>query len=291
MYKKIEITNTQNVELTGYFYENSSRTCILYIHGFCGAFDALPETIGEYVSTQNISFLCGLMQSSYLDCELKQYTKSHSVYTTKQGGSIYENYDDCLYDLSMWLDFLDKKFDNIYLIGHEMGVNKAIYLATQKLSPKIKGLIMLAPQDYSHIDENPEHIGMLQEATFNLTNNQPNQLLSGFFLGEMPISSGTYYDLINNPNLHNFCYKDIHQDFENIRNLNIPIKIIIGDLDPALENYANMRQINALFNGLATKIPNLSYTVMNGTTHSFRNREQDVAELVGEFIQNNNKIL
>lgn len=284
MYKKITMVNAQNVELQGYFFEKGSRTCLLFIHDYCSAYNHLSEAIGSYFAKKNISFLCGLMQSSYLDCTLKQYTKNHTVYTTKQGGAIYENYDDCLVDIEMWFDFLAKKFDNIYLVGHGLGVNKAIYFCTQKHSDKIKGLIFLAPCDWSTLDELPEHSGMMQEATQNITSNQQNQLLSGFFCGQSPICSRTYFDLITNPNLHNFCFLRDTASLEELKTLGLRTLLIIGDLDPAIGEFTNSQQITALFDSIASQTGTLDYLILHGATHLFKNREDDVALAIDDFL-------
>lgn len=286
MYKEITMINAQNVELTGYFFEKSSRSCVLFIHDYCSAFNNLPEALGNYLGEKNISFLCGLMQATYLDCTLKQYTKNHTIYTTKQGGAIYENYDDCLVDIEMWFDFLAEKFDNIYLVGHGLGANKAIYFASQKRSTKIKGLILIAPQDWSGLEEHPQHDGMMLEATHNITDNQPNQLLAGFFLGQSPISSKTFFDFVTNPNLHNFCYLQ-DESFDTLRELNLSTLIILGDLDPALDKCTNSQQITALFDRITAQIPQASYAILHGATHLFKNREVDVAQFIDNFIAQN----
>lgn len=220
MFSLLNIRNSENVELEGYYFKTQSKTCALHIPGFGGAFESLPEVIGNFFQKQGIAYLCGLTQGAYPSHEYKKYNKDGTFYI-KLGGAMYENFDDSKEDIDAWVKYLiSQGYENIFLVGHSLGCNKVLYYAKEKNTQFIKGIILLAPQDFSKIVFNPIHEGMLKEAELNLKMGEPFKILTGKFLGFAPISSKTFYNMANNKNQHNFNFKNKDEDFKNLTIIN-----------------------------------------------------------------------
>lgn len=284
MFSKINIRNSENVELEGYYFDAQSNTCALHIPGFGGAFESLPEIIGNFCQRQGIAYLCGLTQGAYPSHEYKKYNQDGS-FSIKLGGAMYENFDDSKDDIDAWVKFLlSQGYENIFLVGHSLGCNKVLYYAKENNLQCIKGIILLAPQDFSKIALNPIHTGMLEEAELNINAGEPLKILTGKFLGFAPISSKTFYNIANNKNQHNFNYKDKTDDFETLLIINKPIYSLIGSRDPAFDDFVE-EEITALFENIVQKYEKFTYCIIPDGNHTFKSFEDIVANNVCQFIK------
>ena len=285
MYKLINVRNIDNVELDGYFFDANSQTCILHIPGFGGAFDRLPEVMGEYFQSRGISYLCGLTQGAYHNHEYKKYNSDGSV-SVKLGGSMYEDFDESKDDIEAFVLYLKNLgYKEIYILGHSLGCNKVLYYSKEYNSNLIKGIILLAPQDFSQMVSIPIHKEMLIEAELNMKSGEPYKILTQKFLGFAPMSSQTFYKFATGKNQHNFNYTNTDDNFETLLAIDKPILFIMGDKDPAFEKNKEEKMMILLEN-VKNKYDKFSYIIIPNGRHSFNDLENVVAQYVFDFIGN-----
>jgi len=207
------------------------------------------------------------------------------TFTLKQGGGIYEDFDDCEYDIQAWIDFaLSKNFDKIYLLGHSMGCNKILYFLNLHDCEKVRGLILLAPQDFSNIVDKSIHKGMIEEAENNIKQGLKSKLLTNKFLGFSPISSFTFSSFKNNQHIHNFSYKHLTSNFEVLKKISKPTFVIIGEKDQTFDDLQDKTMIQKYFDNVAKKVNNFSYKIIPNARHVFKNAETEVAKQIVEYI-------
>lgn len=287
MFETVTVRNTQGVELEGYFLKANSKTCVLHITGFGGCFNKLSEILGDFFQAKNINYLFGLNQGSYPEHDFKQFQEDGS-FILKKGGGIFEDYEDCKSDIDAWVEFLlHNGIEEIFLLGHSLGSNKVIYYTISEDRIQIKKIILLAPQDFSGITENPIHAGMIEEAEQNIKNGCPLKILSGKFLGFSPVSSRTFYNLKHNKNAINFSYKNTADDFSCLNKLHREILVLIGDKDPTFDSFENVADIKKLFENVKNKVPEFSYDIIENCGHKFKNCEIEVAQKIYNFIIKN----
>jgi len=285
----IKVINKQGVELDGLFYNANSKICVLHIPGFGGTFEGLPQKIGEHMQNNNITYLCGLNQGSYPEYKFKQHNIDGSI-TLKQGGGIYEDFDDCVYDIQAWLDFISvNNFDKIYLLGHSMGCNKILHYLSLNNCPNLCGLIFLAPQDFTNIVDNPVHKGMIEEAEKNIYLGLNDKLLTNKFLGFSPISSFTFASFKSNQHIHNFQYKNCNSNFDILQKISTPTFVIMGEKDQAFDNLQDKTLIQKYFENVAKKVTNFSYKIIPNARHTFKTFEPEVAKEIFDFITQSQK--
>ena len=287
MYKTINVRNEQGVELEGFMFEVNTKTCVLHIPGFGGAFDSLPQIMGEYFQKNHIAYLCGLTQGAYPQKTLKKF-KADNTFTEQLCGATYEKFENSLPDISCWVEYLLKNgYDNLFLLGHSLGCNKVLYYLKEKNIKQIKGVILLAPQDFSKIVYNPIHQGMLEEAEDNIKRGEPHKILNRRFLGFAPISSFTFYNMKDNKNQHNFNYKDPNENYQFLKDINKQVFMVMGNKDPAVEKMAT-EEIDSCFSRVHKCFNRFSYKIIKNAGHTFNGKEELVAKYVLNYITEGN---
>lgn len=275
---QIEIKTKQKIFLEGYYFQNKNNKCIYFIPGMTGEFSKLDfaQKIAEISIQNKYDFLAGNTLGSGEIKELKINDKGKKGIIVK--GAAYEKFEDCIYDIDAWLDFLkNKNYDEIIIICHSLGCNKIVHYLNKQANHLIKKLILLAPQDIK-FNNLKIHAGLLEEAIKNINNNESNKLLSKKLLGFCLISSQTYYDLINNQNIMNIPYKTNNPDFSKISNIKMPILSVIGTIDGGKKSEEYMGLISK--NCLDGK-----YHIIKDANHIFENKEEELSKIIIDFLE------
>ncbi len=275
----VETMTEQNITLFGCLSKKNNKRCILYIPGLTGNFfeSKFPRGIGKVSVEQGYDFLFSHNQGSFQIIEfpfLREDGKLKSI--TK--GATYENFEDCVYDIDAWLQYLDKLgYEEIVVLCHSMGCNKIVYYLNQKNNSKISKVILLAPQDNANFSKLDMHKGLLEEAEENIKNGNSEKILSKKFLGFCFMSSETYYQEITNKNVNNIPYKTLNGDFSLISTIDKPIYIIIGSDDIGKKGNEYMKKV-------IDNCQNAEYDILADANHNFKNKESELSGLIFEYL-------
>lgn len=275
----VETMTEQNIKLFGCLSKKNNKRCILYIPGLTGNFfeSKFPREIGKVSVEQGYDFLFSHNQGSFQIIEfpfLREDGKLKSI--TK--GATYENFEDCVYDIDAWLQYLDKLgYEEIVVLGHSMGCNKIVYYLNQKNNSKISKVILLSPQDNVNFSKLDIHKGLLEEAEENIKNGNSEKILSKKFLGFCFMSSKTYYQEITNKNINNIPYKTLNGDFSLINTIDKPIYIIIGSDDIGEKGNEYMKKV-------IDNCQNAKYDILTDANHNFKNKESELSGLIFEYL-------
>ena len=276
----VETMTKQNISLFGCLSKkNDNKRCILYIPGLAGNFfeSKFPRTIAKESVEKGYDFLFSHNQGSFQiigfpflrdDGKMKSITR----------GATYERFEDSIFDIEAWLDFLEKsKYKEIVILCHSMGCNKIVYYLSQKNDNRISRVILLAPQDNVNFSELEMHKGLLNEAIKNINNGEPNKILSKKFLGFCLMSSETYFQEITNKNINNIPYKTIDGDFSLLKTIDKPIYIIIGSDDIGVNGKEFMKRT---INNCQTA----KYDIIVDANHNFKNKESELIKLIFNYL-------
>ena len=276
----VETRTKQNIKLFGCLSQKSNnKRCILYIPGLAGNFfeSKFPREIAKESIEKGYDFLFSHNQGSFQIIEfpfLKDDGKTKSI----MKGAAYEKFEDSVFDIASWLDFLEKKkYKEIIVLCHSLGCNKIVYYLNQTKDNRISKIILLAPQDNVNFSELEMHKGLLEEAIKNINNNEPNKILSKKFLGFCLISSETYFQEIINKNINNIPYKTIDGDFSLMHAIDKPIYIITGSDDIGENGKEFMEKT---INNCQTA----KYDILVGANHNFKNKEPELIKLIFNYL-------
>ena len=126
------------VELQGFWVDKKSEIAIFHSHGTAGDFytHKFIELEGEKLSLENISFLTANNRGHDVFADLRKHSPD-KVEWIQIGGAL-EKFEDCIFDIEAWLDFLETKgVKKVILQGHSLSQK----LVTTSLSKTIKELL------------------------------------------------------------------------------------------------------------------------------------------------------
>ena len=268
--------------------DKSTNKVILHIHGMCGNFyeNHFVHVIMKKCIENGFAFLTVGQRGSEIMryFEKKEGDKSKDV----RIGNAFEMFEESQYDIKGWVSFLEKRgYKNVHLQSHSLGPTKVVYYRNLH-KQNIKSLIFLAPADMIGLIKNPKdfpiHKELLKEAKKLVLEGKEEAMLSKHLWDFYWLSAKTYvnfFDEGNNLSIFNFYNPEL--GFEKISNIDIPILSIIGTADSAIvtDHEKSMKMIGEK----ATKCPKSDYLVIEGSDHSFRGFEDDVADKVMEFVK------
>ena len=275
----VEAMTKQNIKLFGCLSKNDNKKCILYIPGLTGNFfeSSFPREIAKESTKNGYDFLFSHNQGSFQVIEFP-FLREDGKMKSKIKGAAYEKFEDSFYDIDAWLDFLDEmKYKEIIVLCHSMGCNKIVYYLNQKIDNKISKIIMLAPQDNVNFSGLEMHKGLLEEAIYNINNDNPNKILSKKILGFCLMSSETYFQEITNKNINNIPYKTTNGDYSSLKSIDKPIYIIIGSDDIGENGKEYMERI-------ISNCQNAKYDIIDDANHNFKNKEKELTDYVLNYL-------
>ncbi len=273
--KKIRTKTKDDLFLDGLIYrsKDNAKTVIINIHGTAGNFyihNFIDEMSIEYTKN-NIDFMAVNNRGHDFVSEFQKANDKN----TKIIGYAYEKFDDCIYDISAWVDLASKlKYRNIILQGHSLGAIKTTYYIYKTRDKKVKGLILASP---------PDIVGLFskKEKPVSLTNNL------------LLINNRSSFQLISKRTFDELRKKDGHADIFNtydpnknsvLKEINIPIFAFFGNIKEA--TIMNPLKALEILHKKSQKT-NFSFKVIHGANHVYYKKEKIVAKEVVKWINKN----
>ena len=259
---------------------------MLHVHGFEGNFyeNKFVHVIAEHLEKANISFL----SINTRGCEkIKDINMVDGNITTI--GARYELLEDSPKDIDAWIEFLlNDGIKKIVLQGHSLGTMKAVrYLHEGKYKEKIEKLILLAPFDKKSLMETYTQTpitDLLKKAQDQVNAGNGSEIITDEF-DSIELSYKTYLSWYKQDDLgrmFEFCSPDY--DFPALKNLEIPVKVIVGSLDEFFyvkepDNYTKALEI------LKSHISNCETVLIEGANHGYTGYEDRLASEVVKFLK------
>lgn len=143
----VKALTADGIELQGFWADRKSDVSVFHSHGTAGDFytHKFIEVEGEKLAADNISFLTANNRGHDVYADLRKHSNNKIEWTQIGGG--FEKFEDCLLDISAWLDFLEKQgVKKVILQGHSLS-QKILYYQHIKHDPRVVGQIHLSPQN------------------------------------------------------------------------------------------------------------------------------------------------
>lgn len=204
----VQSTTEDGLRLDGVLQqaEATNRQAVICLHGVGGNF---------YGSTLLESVAHALLQSRW--DVLRANTRGHDAYSIAQStstsphqGAAFETVDECRFDITAWVRFLqDRDYQRVLLLGHSLGAVKAIYAQAQSPQPAVCGVIAISPprlscQAFQEGPQGARFFQTLSEAQQHVAADQPATLLQTRVPVPLLISAAGFLDKYGPEERYNF---------------------------------------------------------------------------------------
>ena len=204
-------------------------------------------------------------------------------------GDAYEIFEECVYDIQAWVDFLKSKgYTKIHLQGHSLGCSKITYYKSLTDDKNIKSLLLISPADMIGLLVNEKDISeydkRMTEAKKLSKEGRENDLLSGILWGFAMQSAKSFINFSKeNKNIAVFNYYNPELGFETLKLVDIPILAFTGTNDDAFvtDKQKSLDRIKKE----AVKCPKFVGKIFNGAEHEFIGFDKDIIDEVIKFIK------
>ncbi len=279
---KIKLLNKDGLELSGYYAKLNSKKCVIAFCGFGGNCDKAFCEIAEKCIENNISFLFGNTQGSYIRKKLKKHLENNEVILVEKG-AFNEDFNKCVSDLNEWVNFAKKEgFEELYLVGASIACNRIVnYLNNYDYPQNIKRVILECPQNlFPQISKK-----MIDESEKLVSKKLDNNILKDKFFDYCEITARTCFNMTHSKELDNLPYLT-NGDFSMLKNINLPIRVVIGRNDEGIVCYSD-KSVEYYMNILKENSNDLEYTIIEDCRHNFKNKEVELANIVIKYILEN----
>lgn len=287
--------------------EGEKKLCVVYTHGMNDhpLENPFMESIAGVLTPSGVGVLFGLNRgNAFINTLYTQKETPDGGYVTKQYGTMYDVFEECIYDVDLWVKkAFELGYQEIVLFGHSLGCNKTLYYLFQqpdaRIQDKLKGIILASPVDmvgttqtqpssnnylFSRLwGRQMQYKQMMREADVYMAAGQETELLSFRLWGIYLVSARTAKSLltpggaadniplVKNPNV-----------FPALANINVPIMTLISEFDSTIIKSA--QQDLALLEQKATSCPVFTKVCVHGANHRYMRHHKDIAKAIQQFV-------
>ena len=240
----IQLLSTDKLKLPGLVHapDKPTKRAAIWLHGMGdnGVFynpDRI-NALGKALTDRGITLLSFNNRGAH-DKKMLSIDGSDTQYI---GGTHYERIRDCVYDIDGAVAYLkDKKYTELYLLGHSTGANKVCVYNQKTAQNPFSKYVLASPGD--DVGGQYQEMG---EIAFNKTLALAKDMATSDPLAVMPEDSGMYpfsaqsaYDMMNpNGNYNTFPFYEVATKrlgskalFEAYRKIRIPTLVVFGEND------------------------------------------------------------
>ncbi len=271
------------LQLQAVHYPSTSKdTCIVLIHGQGGNIieNYFADVWGKIFNKNDIGFIYG---------HNRGYSHINDIRTkdndSKRIGATFEIFEESFYDVDLWVKKAEQLgYKKIVLMGHSLGCNKVIYYI-YKANPHLDGVILASPPDMVGLTliEEPTYEDLIKEAQENIANGEQKKILKKLLDGYSYTSSENFLNLYTEGNnIDNLPIERNPEHFEQLESINVKTLAFSGSLEKG--PYAKIE----ILKEKALNCPNFVVKFIEGSGHTYKNHEEDVANLIVDWLNKNN---
>lgn len=286
----VKTITSDGLELQGFWMKQKSDIVVFHSHGTAGDFytHKFVEVEGERLAKNNISFLTANNRGHDVYADIRKYVKGKVEWIQIGGG--FEKFEDCLLDISAWMDFLEKQgIKKVILQGHSLS-QKILYYQHLKKDKRVIGQIHLSPQNddglmfyklgpkkYQQINQKIRKLVMMGKgnqvlpAELSPVSYVTSAQMYHGYLTDYGAGTLTPYHQPDSPN-----WKIISQ-------VRQPMLVIFGSKDaymkPSSEVAANLVKEKTKGN------KNTSVKIIKGATHSYIGYETELVNMIVSWLK------
>ncbi|MCM1053132.1 MAG: DUF1749 domain-containing protein [Ruminococcus sp.] len=256
--------------------------CVIFIHGMCQTIidNYFATVLGKILLNNNIGFIYEHNRGHSIENDILM---KDGTYT--RCGCMYEIFEDSVFDIDLAINkATELGYKRIILMGHSYGCNKLIYYYYKK-HPNILGLILASAPDMVGLQlyRQNNYNELLKEAKENIDNGSPKKIISDLIEDYMYMSSETYFNWFNkNSNLDNLPVMANSDNWHQFESIDVPILTFSGSLET--DNYLHLD----LLETKAVNCKKFDYTYINEANHFYINKEEEIGNLILNWINDLN---
>ncbi len=283
----LETTTTYDgKKLNGVFFNPGKRNkkALLYVHGFYGHSEIL-NALSDKFDKLGYGLAC---------FDVRGYDKIE-IGGIKKSADLRE-FQNCIFDIEAGIKFLlIKGFSEIIIAGISGGANKAVYYLSGLHNKAVKGLILLSP-----VLEGPEFKSAPMPGIRNDFENLKQKLSASIrkikkaiFPAPKKIDLAPGYNNKNDNKTQakqwkpdydeKTFYESPRPQFNALAKIKEPILVVFGAKGIYLGRDA--QSIIETFKQKAKSTQRFDSAIISGVEHNFSNKEQELAELITDWIK------
>ena len=284
----VKTITSDGLELAGFWVDKKSEIAVFHSHGTSGDFytHKFIENEAEKLSSLGISFLTANNRGHDVFADIRKH--KHGNVEWAQIGGAFEKFEDCLYDIDSWLNFLTNQgVKRVILQAHSL-TQKILYYQFNKKDRRVIGQIHLSPcndagymyyllGEKKYRETNREIERMVKEA--NITKLLPKELSV-----VCPMGALAYYGYLTEDGAGNlFPYHNSESPKWKLLNVTQePILAIFGGSDGFIK--PSIKEAAELFKKKAKSTKDVTVEVINGASHSFVGFEDKLVRMITIWV-------
>lgn len=284
----VKTTTSDGLEHSGFWVDRKSKTAVFHSHGTSGDFytHKFIEEEAKKLSLQGVSFLTANNRGHDVYADIRKYEKGNVEWA--QIGGAFERFEDCLIDISAWLDFLTSQgVEKVILQAHSL-TQKILYYQFHKKDKRVIGQVHLSPcNDAGYM------YYLLGEKKYRETNRKIEKMVKEGNVRELlpkelsvvcPMGALAYLGYLTEDGAGNlFPYHNPESPKWNLLNqTKEPILTIFGGSDGFIK--PSVKEAAELFRNNARSAKDLIVTIIDGAPHSYIGFEDELIETVTAWI-------
>lgn len=286
----VKTVTSDGFELQGFWIDRGGETAVFHSHGTSGDFytHKFIDEIGRRVSEVGVSFLTANNRGHDVYAYLRRYVDGKVRWV--QVGGAFERFEDCIFDIGGWLDFLEGQgVRKVILQGHSL-CQKLLYYQSLKSDRRVVGQIYLSPgSDASYMyyslgaEKYREANSMVKRM---VEEGRGEEMLPKELAIVCPMAALAYYGYLSEEGAGNlFPYHDPESPrWEALSKVEEPMLIVFGGADKFIKPSVDVAARLFREKGGGSKV---EVKVIEGGNHSFVGSEGELAEIVVEWLDRN----
>jgi alpha-beta hydrolase superfamily lysophospholipase len=282
------------LELHGLFCSPADREAngmaLLHVPGFTGNFyeEKIVDYIAERVTKRGCAFLAvNTRGHDYLSGFIR---KTDSGITYVQIGGAYEIFEECIFDVKAWIDFLQGRgYSRVILEGESLGTLKTVFYEHQTQDERVRGVVLISPVD---------HIGLQRMATGGkydeainiarqmIEHGKSDELMPRVYcpLWRFSISAKSYINAFG-PNTKSgiFNFHDPNARFEELSTIKCPMLATYGTIREAVVDN-KVEEALSIIKRRAKSSKRCDTAIIRDAPHNYLGREEELSETIGNWI-------
>ena len=283
----VKTVTSDGYELQGFWIDMGGETAVFHSHGTAGDFytHKFIDVIGGRVSGLGVSFLTANNRGHDVYAYLRRYVDGKVRWV--QVGGAFERFEDCIFDIGGWLDFLEGQgVRKVVLQGHSL-CQKLLYYQSLKCDRRVAGQIYISPgSDASYVYYS---LGAERYREANIMvkrmveEGRGEEMLPEELAIVCPMAALAYHGYMSEEGSGNlFPYHDPESPrWGALSRVEEPILIIFGGADRFIK--PSVEAASRLFEekGGGSKV---EVRVVDGANHSFVGSEDELSEIIVEWL-------
>ncbi|MCJ7468876.1 DUF1749 domain-containing protein [Candidatus Bathyarchaeota archaeon] len=263
---------------------------LLHVPGFTGNFyeEKFVDYIAERVTKRGCAFLAvNTRGHDYLSGFIR---KTDSGITYVQIGGAYEIFEECIFDVKAWIDFLQGRgYSRVILEGESLGTLKTVFYEHQTQDERVRGVVLISPVD---------HIGLQRMATGGkydeainiarqmIEHGKSDELMPRVYcpLWRFSISAKSYINAFG-PNTKSgiFNFHDPNARFEELSTIKCPMLATYGTIREAVVDN-KVGEALSIIKRRAKSSKRCDTAIIRDAPHNYLGREEELSETIGNWI-------